>query len=189
MSTIAPTPWREIDPVKDHKLIPEDAEFCPADWLDEVVPTLAQHPNEFIRKLPDGRWAIVDLDADLSDPDWQDEAPFLTLTDGEIVKFCAFWDCQKFTVSVDPDGAWALLGNASELAALATHFQRDGDQFGEFSCDLNDIVTGENIGENPLPSGDHLVACWHWSDEIPYRFIVADGVGAFHPVEGAHANQ
>ncbi|MEY9098852.1 hypothetical protein ABIA24_001761 [Sinorhizobium fredii] len=158
-----------------------ETKYCPADWLDEVVPVLVADPADCVYPGGPTGWLMLDEEAN------RDEDPHfcrLPVETGQVVGFCAHRNYGTFELTVHDDRTFEI----DPYPADATHFAHEDAEW----CDMYDTVTKlvergdpQSVVGDQLEPGTHQVRIWFWSDEIPFRFEVEDGKPKFVRCAGA----
>lgn len=154
--------------------------WLPADWLDEMNPTLLDSPDAFIEREGEG-WALRLPEGD----DERDNKFYRTLIEpGQVVLF--FWTQShgELSVTVHADGSFTT---HDPIPAEATHFYECSSEM--LADTLAELVAGdERLGNDGLEPGEYVVSTYTWSDPVPFRFEVdAEGRhGRFVSCAGAN---
>lgn len=146
---------------------------CPADWVDEAVPTPGANPSEFL--LPrDGQVYLVDLD---------DRQKFI---DGTLC-----WDNWNYKPEVLAVGAEvAFMFNDSDFPPIRFTVLNDGEIRLLDAVPVNANLFGDRweiIHDDPLTAAREVfeyeadtreISAWYWSDPVVY-IVCMDASG--HP--------
>lgn len=176
--------WVEADLCSACAGLPADAVhvperlWLPADWLDEVNPTMLPSPDDFIEKQADVWFLRLPKD----DPDRENEFYRMSVVPGQVVSFNWMESYGEIGLVVNADGSFVA---DIQTPARATHFYEP--QTGTIAYNLDQLVKGDpecSIYE-PLEPGDYEVMTYTWSDAVFFRFDVdAEGKGVFVPCGG-----
>ncbi|MCB8835974.1 hypothetical protein [Aurantimonas sp. VKM B-3413] len=130
-------------------------QWLPTIWLDEVVPSLAEDPTDFLEKDEAGIWHVRPCD----EQDRESGCYDIVVEPGQIVGWCYFEPYDDVTLTIDESGDFVVDGT---YPAAANGFiaDNDGDTFAE---SMDDLVSGCG---NPLDPGTYKVQVYFWSDEI-----------------------
>ena len=151
--------------------------YCPFDWLDEVVPVLAEDPATIVFPGGPTGWLMV---ADEDDKDDDEEYCRVPLEPGQIVQFGAHRWYGEFELWITEDGSYAL---PDPHPADATHFRLVHADELDMHNSIDELVKAgdpEYLDRStPLQPDSYDVSIWYWSDPISFRFEVEDGKPKF----------
>ncbi|RKD61529.1 hypothetical protein [Rhizobium sp. WW_1] len=155
----------------------EGTKYCPFDWLDEVVPVLADDPADIVFAGGPTGWLML---ADEHEQDEEEASCRRPLEPGQVVQFGATRVYGTFEMWIGDDGGYDF---PEPYPADATHFRlADGDDL-DMHDSIDELVKAgspEDLARNtPLEPGSYGVDIWYWSDPIPFRFEVEDGKPKF----------
>lgn len=156
-----------------------ETKWCPADWLDEIVPCLAKDPAELAVKGEGGSWILIDDIANLDD---EEDGCRISLEPGQIVNFCAHRHYGSFLLTVHDDRSFTIDGpipqDATHFALREADFEQMHDTI-EHLVSYGDPESYNGFSGSPLAADQHQISAWFWSDEIPFRFDIEDGKPTF----------
>lgn len=151
--------------------------WIPAEWLDEVNPTMFESPDTYIEKQADVWW----LRLPKGDPDRDNEFYRMAIEPGQIVQFLTMQRHGELSLILKADRSFVI---DDEPPAGTTHFYEAST--GAIADSLKDLVEPGETGA-ALDPGEYEVMAYTWSDHIPMRFdIDADGQGRFLRCSGVH---
>lgn len=149
--------------------------WLPAEWLDEINPTMLETPDGFIAK--DGSDWVLRLPE--GDPYHDNEFYRTPIEPGQIVNFLWSQGHGFVNLTVAADGTWTTDFRPPEAA---THFYEPS--FGVIANSIDQLVQDER---EPLEPGTYEISAYAWSRAIAFRFDVdADGCGKFTQTSGAN---
>ncbi|MCQ0986437.1 hypothetical protein [Jiella marina] len=154
-------------------------QWLPSEWMDEIVPGLADDPSDFIEQDADGSWHLRPKNESDRDNDFFHEV----LEPGRVVKWRFFEDYGEVRVTVGeaPDEFTVH----DPVPDTTTHFVANHD-IETLADSMEGLVDGYGWGE-PLNKGEHQIQIYRWSDSLPFRFeIDQDGKGRFVCCAGAN---
>lgn len=150
-------------------MLAEGRQWLPADWLDEVNPTLLDSPDAFIERVGDG-WG---LRLPVGDSERDNTFYQTAIEPGQIVNFLWTEHYGDRTLTMNADRTWSL---DEPAPAGATHFYEYTQ--GMLSDSVDSLVNGDapDCGvTDPLDPGEYVISTYTWSDSIPFLFDIDDG--------------
>lgn len=155
--------------------------WLPADWVDELNPTLLDTPDAFIERIGEG-WG---LRLPAGDPERDNDFYQTPIEPGQIVNFVWTEHYGDRTLIVNPDRTWII---DQPVPEAATHFYEYSQ--GALATSIEELVNGVpecGVDAETLDPGEYEISTYTWSDRVPFRFEVdVDGNGRFVASAGAN---
>jgi hypothetical protein len=154
--------------------------WLPADWLDEMNPTMLATPDAYIERAGDG-WS---LRLPEGDDDRDNEFYRMSIEPGQIVQFLHTDGYGDVNVVVNADGSWT---SDREPDPRANTFYEWSS--GVLASSLKEMVEGDPEMPSynpPLEPGEYKISAYSWSDPISFQFIVTGDRGHFDMCAGVN---
>lgn len=156
--------------------------WLPSDWLDESIPEVLRHPNDFIHQCEDGSFVITEkIGKDDLQPDGDEETRenyTIRVATGDVVKFSPTEWYGTFNLHVRDDLSFWIDG---DYPSKANCFHEPDTE--AFASSLDEMLQVGGADGNPMQAGIYTVQVYWWGESLAYRFdIDQTGTPAFHEV-------
>lgn len=160
--------------------------WCPAEWMDEVPPTLGLSPDDFLKRTAEGVLQLTPITAEGEDGEsWP---PTTDIVPGAIVSFTWHENRGARLITIQADGSWTI----DEPFPDDTNCFRD--EYGELEVEgsIQDVVNSYRGNDLPgsaiIEDDDYPYALgiegWTWSDGEPFRVkVLESGAATFEKVD------
>lgn len=145
--------------------------WLPSEWMDEMPPTMADNPSDFLKRNAAGVLQLTPVDECGLDP--------TDIEQGAEIAFCWVDRHDSILLTVFEGGTWSVVGDIPESA---NQFFYDYDAMAD---DLDTLVKGDAGFTDPLSPGEYDIDVATWSeDSILFHVAVLEsGAAAFVEVK------